>query len=176
MVNIKVSFILIIAGLLCLTSVIMSLYSISTAEWSIIGTFSIGLFQTCTISQCMKNRYENINNETEPPIIFSKRFYNVAPLSVVGVFIQLVVCFLFFFTAFRYLPLKPSITCYITPLLIFIAFLFQLSTLTEASRGIYLNGRSSVVFEVTLVLQVIAIVISIMVADQVKKTAGIEDA
>ncbi|CAF2546821.1 unnamed protein product [Rotaria sp. Silwood2] len=145
----------------------MSLYSISTAEWSIIGSYGVGLFQTCGTSQCIKNQYESINNETYSPPIFVKRFFNAAPLAIVGVFIQLVACFFCLFTAFISLPSKSSITCYITPLLIFIAFLFQLSTIVEASHGIHLNGRSSMVFEAALVLQVVAIVLAIMAADRI---------
>ncbi|CAF3484113.1 unnamed protein product [Rotaria sp. Silwood1] len=174
MVDKKICAILIIAGLFCLTSVIISLYSISTAEWSIIGPYSIGLFQTCAGSQCIKNQYENINNETKSPPIFLKRFFNAAPLAIVGVFIQLVACFFCLFTAFIYIPPKPSITCYITPLLIFIAFLFQLTTIVEASHGIHLNGRSSIVFEAALVLQVIAITLTIMAADRIRKITNVQ--
>jgi hypothetical protein len=115
-----------------------------------------------------------MNDEINSPPIYSKRLYNAAPLAVVGVLIQLIVCFLCFFTAFIYLPPKPSLTCYITPLILFLAFLFQLGTIGEASRGIYLNGQSSSVFEATLVLQLIGIVLAMIAADQIRKITAIE--
>ncbi len=52
-----------------------------------------------------------------------------------------------------------------TPLLIFIAFIFQLSRIAEASYSIHLNGRSSIVFGTALVLQVIVIILTILAAD-----------
>ncbi|CAF0920103.1 unnamed protein product [Rotaria sordida] len=174
MVDKKVCIVLIIAGLFCLTSAIMSLYSIATAEWSIIGPYSVGLFQTCTSSQCIRNQYETINNETNSPPTFFKQFFNAGPLAIVGVFIQLVACFFCVLTAFIYLPPKPSITCYITPLLIFIAFLFQFTTIVEASHGIHLNGQSSFVFEVALVLQVITIILTVMAADRIHKITNVQ--
>ncbi len=97
--------------------------------------------------------------------IYYKRFFTAAPLAIVGVFIQLIVCFLCFLTAFIYLPPKLSITCYMTPLLIFIAFIFQLNTIAEASYSIHLNGRSSIVFGTKLVLQVIVIILNTLAAD-----------
>jgi hypothetical protein len=95
-------------------------------------------------------------------------------LAIVGSFIQLIGCFLCFFTAFIYIPPKPSLTCYITPLVIFLAFLFQLGTIAEASRGIYLNGQSSVVFQTALVLQISVIILSIMAADRIHKITSIQ--
>jgi hypothetical protein len=135
---------------------------------SIVDIYDIGLFQTCIDSICMKNQYGDINNDTNFPPVYSKRLSNAGPLALVGVIIQLVVGVLCFLTAFIYLPPKPSITCYITPLIIFIAFLFQLSTIGEAANGIYLNGRSSSVFEATLVLQLIVIVLTILAADRIQ--------
>ncbi len=115
----------------------------------------------------MTNLYGNISSEENSPPIFAKRFYNSAPLAIVGAFIQLIVCFLCFLTAFISLPPKSSLTCYITPLLIFIAFIFQFSTLAEASYGIHLNGRSSIVFETALVLQVIVIILTLLAAGRI---------
>jgi len=115
----------------------------------------------------MKNQYGDINYETNSPPIFSKRFYNAAPLSIVGVLLQLIVCFLCFLTAFIYLPPKPSLTCYITPFIIFIAFILQFSTLAEASYGIHLNGRSSILFETALVLEVIVVILTVLAGDRI---------
>ncbi|CAF0767315.1 unnamed protein product [Adineta steineri] len=167
MIEKKICGILLIASIFCLTSVIISLYSISTADWSVVGLYSIGLFQTCSTSGCIKNQYGIRNYEANSPPIFIKRFYNAIPLSIVSVIIQLITCFFCFLTAFIYLPAKPSITCYITPFLIFIAFLFQFFTLTEASYGIHLNGRSSSLFEAALILQLIVIILTIIAADRI---------
>ncbi|CAF3567161.1 unnamed protein product [Rotaria sordida] len=130
--------------------------------------------KTCTSSQCIRNQYETINNVTNSPPTFFKQFFNAGPLAIVGVFIQLVACFFCVLTAFIYLPPKPSITCYITPLLIFIAFLFQFTTIVEASHGIHLNGQSSFVFEVALVLQVITIILTVMAADRIHKITNVQ--
>lgn len=141
---------------------------------STVGLYSVGLFQTCANSQCIQNQYGDINYETNSPPIFFKRFYNAAPLSIVGVFIQLIVCFLCFLTAFIYLPPRPSLTCYIAPLLIFIAFIFQLSTIAEASYGIHLNGRSSVLFETALVLQIITLILTTIAAERIHKINNVQ--
>ncbi|UJR29950.1 hypothetical protein I4U23_017497 [Adineta vaga] len=174
MVERRIGVILIVAGLFCLTSVIMSLYSISTADWSTLGLYTIGLFQTCSNSHCTKNLYAEINSEANSPPIFSKRFYNAAPLAIVGVLLQLIICFLCFLTAFMYLPPKPSITCYITPLLTFIAFLFQFLTIIEASYGIHLNSRSSSIFEITLVIQLMIIMLTFHAADRIRQTSNVQ--
>lgn len=142
---------------------------------STVGIYSVGLFQTCNDSQCMKNQYNDINYESNSPPIFSKRFYNAAPLSIIGVFIQLIVCVLCFLTAFIYfLPPKPSITCYIIPLLIFLAFIFQLSTICEASYGIHLNGKSSIIFEAALVLEVVIIILTLIGADRIHEIVDVQ--
>ncbi|CAF1063499.1 unnamed protein product [Adineta ricciae] len=174
MVDRKIGIILIIAGVLSLTSVILSLYSISSANWSKLGLYSIGLFQTCLNSQCTKNQYETSNSEMNSPPIFSGRLYNAAPLAIVAVFIQLIVCFLCFLTAFIYLPPKPSIMCYITPLLIFLAFIFQFVTITEASYGIHLNGPSSSIFESALVIQVVILVMTFYCADDIRQNCSVQ--
>jgi len=122
----------------------------------------------------MRNQYVDINNETNSPPIFSKRFYNAAPLAIVGVFIELIVCVLCFLTAFIYLPPKPSITCYIIPLLIFIAFIFQFSTICEASYGIHLNGQNSIIFEASLVLEIIILIFTLIGADRIHETTNIQ--
>lgn len=167
MVDKKVRIVLLVAGLFSLSTVIMSLYSISTANWSLVGSFNIGLFQTCLPSQCVQNQYTGANSGSNSPAVYAKRFYNAAPLAIVGVFIQLIVCFLCFLTAFIYLPPKPSLTGFICPILMFIAFIFQLSALAEAAYGINLNGRSSSVFEAVLVLQVIVILLTTIAADRI---------
>jgi hypothetical protein len=99
--------------------------------------------------------------------------YNAAPLAIVGAVLQLIVCILCFLTAFIYLPPNPSITCYICPFLIFIAFIFQLSTIAQASYGIYLNGSSSIVFETALVLEVVVIIFALLAADRVNQINNI---
>jgi amino acid transporter len=141
---------------------------------STLGLYSIGLFQTCSNSQCIKNQYGNINSESSSPPKFSTRLFNAGPLSIVGVFIQLIVCVLCFLTAFIYLPPKPSVTCYLTPFIIIVAFLFQFLTITEASYGIHLNGRSSSVFEAALFLQVIIIILTIIAADRIHEICDIQ--
>ena len=88
-------------------------------------------------------------------------------MAIVSVGIQLIVCLLCFLTAFIYLPAKPSMICYVTPLLIFIAFIFQFSAIGEASYGIHLNGKSSIVFETALVLEVIVIGLTSLAADRI---------
>ena len=134
---------------------------------SVVGSYNIGLFQTCVSSQCVQNQYTSTNYGSITPPVYVKRFFNSAPLAIVGVIIQLIVCILCFLTAFIYLPPKPSMTCFIAPILIFIAFLFQLSTLAEASYAIYLNGRSATVFETALVFQVIVILLTTVAADRI---------
>ncbi len=138
------------------------------------GQYNIGLFQTCFNSQCAQNRYADMNDEISLPPIFSKRFYNAAPLSIVGVFLQLVGCCLCFLTAFIYLPPKPSLMCYIAPFIMFFAFLLQISTLAEASYGIHLNGRSSILFETALVFEVIVIILTVVAADRIHEIGDVQ--
>jgi hypothetical protein len=115
-----------------------------------------------------------MNDEISLPPIFSKRFYNAAPLSIVGVFLQLVGCCLCFLTAFIYLPPKPSLMCYIAPFIMFFAFLLQISTLAEASYGIHLNGRSSILFETALVFEVIVIILTVVAADRIHEIGDVQ--
>ena len=138
------------------------------------GQFNIGLFQTCFTGQCILNRYGDTTDEVNLPPTFSKRLYNAAPLSIVGVFLQIVGCSLCFLTAFIYLPPKPSLMCYLAPFIMFFAFLLQFSTLAEASYGIHLNGRSSVVFETALVLEVIVIILIVVAADRIHEIGDVQ--
>ena len=115
-----------------------------------------------------------MNSITSSPPILGKRLFNAGPLAIVGVFLQLNICYLCFLTAFIYLPPKPWLTCYLTPLLILIAFIFQFSTIAEASYGIYLNGRSSVVFETALVFQIFAFGLTVSAADRIHRLSQIE--
>ena len=131
------------------------------------GAYNIGLFQTCIPSQCVQNQYTSVSNGNNAPPVYAKRFYNAAPLAIVGIFIQLTVCFLCILTAFIYLPPKPALTCFIAPILMFIGFIFQISALAEAAYGINLNGRSSSVFEAALVLQVIVILLAGIAVDRI---------
>ena len=130
--------------------------------------YGVGLFQTCSFSNCRQNQYGGetgvSNNGT---LILSNRFYNAGPLAIVGVFLQMIIGVLCFLTAFVFLPPKPSLTCYLVPVLIFIAFLFQFFTLTEGSNGIYLNGRSARVFDATVVLLVVQMFLSLLAADRI---------
>lgn len=141
---------------------------------SYVGQFHVGLFQTCFDYRCIGNQYGDENNLNSSPPILARRLFNAGPLAIVGIFLQLNTCYLCFLTAFIYIPPKPWLTCYLTPLLIFIAFIFQLSTLGEASYGIYLNGQSSVVFETALVFQIIALGLAISAADRIHRLSKIE--
>ncbi len=59
-------------------------------------------------------------------------------------------------------------------MIIFIAFLLQVSTLAEASYGIYLNGRSSILFETALVLEVIVIILTVLAADGIHHIENVQ--
>lgn len=142
---------------------------------SMIDPYRIGLFQTCSDGQCRKNQYGdefNSSNSTNP--IFSQRYFNAGPLSIISILVQIVGCFHCFVSSCQHLPCRWSITSYISPFLILIAFIFQFSTLIEASYGILLNGQSSRIFQGATVLLVATLTLTSIGADRIYHLASIE--
>ncbi|CAF0751666.1 unnamed protein product [Didymodactylos carnosus] len=166
-------------GILSLVSVIMCLYSISTANWYHSSIQRIGLFHTCNITisktaKCEKNIYANSNQYSNDPVngvyqlTYNKRFRGSGGLAIVAVIFQIASIILSIYASIIFLP-NPSVTCWILPIIQFVVSLFMLATLSEASYGINMNGQSSSIYEAALVSTMASTIVASIAADRINK-------
>lgn len=139
-----------------------------------LGSYRIGLFQSCLREICFAHRFSSTNVSLTNPPTLPRRFSHSGPLAIVALIFQIISCLLCFSTSCCCQPAEPSIKCFSVPLFIFVAFLFQYCSLIEASYGILLTGVSAQLFQASLVILVVNVMITAIAVDRIFQTKNIQ--